>query len=104
MSQPHCRARLTDGSSGMTCLRFARNRAGSKSYRLADAPEERQWPLADSGNVLAPCLILQEEAGRRLNHVVERSLIEATDRDPLLVERLRLEPGRHLCLNLRDVR
>src|ERR1700676_3496522 len=78
--------------------------ASQVSYGLADTPKEGQRPFHDAGDVLAPGLILQEEAGRRLDHVLERGLVEPSDRRLLLVERLGLEPGRHLRFDLWHVR
>src|SRR5256885_13459076 len=46
------------------------------SNGLADAPEEGQRPLHDARNVLAPSLILQEEAGRRVDYGLECGPIE----------------------------
>src|ERR1700736_2008732 len=80
------------------------NEASQVSYGLANTPKEGKRPFHDAGNVLAPSLILQEEAGRRIDHVLKRGLIEPADRGFLLVERLGLEPGRYLRFDLRHVR
>src|ERR1700676_3749348 len=74
------------------------------SRSLSYTPEEGQRSLHDASDVLAPSLILQEEAGRRVDHVLERGLVEPADRGLLLVERLGLEPGRHLRFDLGHVR
>src|SRR5262249_25847057 len=71
---------------------------------LADAPEERQRPLDHAAHVLAPGLVAEEEAGRRVNHVVEGGLVEPPYRGFLLVQGLGLIPSRHLRFDLRHVR
>src|ERR1700681_3625904 len=78
--------------------------ASQVSYGLADTPKERQRSFQDAGDVLAPGLILQEEAGRRLDHGFKSGLVEPADRGFLLVECLGLEPGRYLRFDLRHVR
>jgi hypothetical protein len=64
------------------------------SRRFANAPEKRQRPLHDSGDVLAPSLITQVEAERRIDHMVEGGLVEPARDGLFFVERLCLEPGR----------
>src|SRR5436309_2648689 len=49
------------------------------SSSLADTPEERHRPLDDSAEILAPCLILQKEPGRRIDHLLACGLVEAAD-------------------------
>ena len=78
--------------------------ASQVSYGLADTPKEGKRPFYDAGDVLAPGLILQKEARRRLDHVLKRGLVEPADCGLLLVERLGLEPGRHLRFDLWHVR
>src|SRR5262245_9566555 len=63
---------------------------------LADAPEERQRPLDHAAHVLAPGLVGQEEAGRRIDHAVERGLVEPPYRHLFLVQALGLIPSRDL--------
>src|ERR1700730_4628028 len=46
----------------------------------------------------------QEEAERRIHHMVERSLVQSARGGLLLVERLRVQPGRGLGLDFRTVR
>ena len=67
---------------------------------LRHAPEERQRPLDDAGDVLAPRLVAEEEAGRRIDHVIERRLVEPRHRRLLLVEVLGVEPGQHFLLHV----
>src|SRR5271166_56326 len=67
--------------------------------RLRHIPEEGQRSLHDAGHVLAPGLVAEEEAGRREDDVVERGLVEASDRRLLLVEVLGVEPGIDLGLD-----
>src|SRR5215217_9243234 len=74
------------------------------SRRLRLAPEERQRAFADAGDVLAPRLVGEEEAGRRVDDVVERGLVEAAGGGLFLFEVLGVEPGRHFLLDVRDVR
>src|SRR5262249_18642285 len=76
----------------------------AESNSLADAPEEGQWSLDDPADVPAPSLILQEEPGRRIHHVLARRFVETADRSLLLVQRLCLVPGVDLDLDLRDCR
>src|SRR5216684_9241445 len=77
------------------------NRGPWGSRRLAHSPEERQRPLHDPGDVRAPSLMGEEEAGRGIDHVLARSLVEATDRGLLFVEILRRVPGRYLGFDFR---
>src|SRR5215212_1190382 len=74
------------------------------SRRLRHAPEERQRAFADARDVLAPRLVGEEEAGRRVDDVVERGLVEAAGGGLFLLEVLGVEPGGHLLLDVRDVR
>src|SRR5258708_20053908 len=69
------------------------------SRRFGDTPEERQGTLDDAGDVLAPGLIAQEEPGRRVDHAVERGLVEPSNGRFLLVEGLGRVPGLHLSLD-----
>src|SRR3954453_17479017 len=55
------------------------------SRRLRHAPEERDRSLSDAGDVLAPRLVGEEEAGRRVDDVVERGLVEAAGGGLLLI-------------------
>src|SRR5258708_31266517 len=64
------------------------------SCGLRHAPEEGQRPLLHTGDVLAPRRVAQEEAGRRIDDVVERRLVETFDRGLLLIEVLGFEPCR----------
>src|SRR3954463_5740695 len=73
-------------ASGVTT--FARWSCGFRH-----APEERQRTLDDARDVLAPGRVAQEEAGRRVDHVLQRRLVETAHRGLLLVEILGLEPG-----------
>src|SRR5262245_43134338 len=71
---------------------------------LADAPEERQRPLDPAAPVLAPGLVGQEEAGRRIDHAVERGLVEPPYRHLFLVQALGLIPSRDLRFDLGRIR
>ena len=72
------------------------------SNGFADAPEERQRSRHDPGYVLAPSLILQKEAERRVDHMVKLLLVEPARDGLFLVERLGVEPGRDLGLDSRS--
>jgi hypothetical protein len=61
---------------------------GDVSAGPADAPEERQRPLHDAGDVLAPSLMLEEEADRRIDHMVEGDLVQPARANHLLDDRL----------------
>ena len=50
-----------------------------QSRRLAHAPEGGNRPGGDAGQVLAPRLIGEKEAGRRVDDIVECRLVEAGD-------------------------
>src|SRR5207244_4401341 len=69
------------------------------SCGLRHAPEERQRPLCDTGDVLAPRRVAQEKAGRRIDNILERRLVEALHRSLLLIQILRFEPGRDLLFH-----
>src|SRR5262249_8901240 len=74
------------------------------SCRLADTPEERHRGLDDSGDIRAPGLIQQDEAERRVDDVVEGSLVEAAHGHFLLVERARIKAGSDLGFDLSAAR
>src|SRR4051812_14377666 len=74
------------------------------SRRLAHVPEERQRPLHDTADVLAPRLIAEEETGRRIHHVVERGLVETFYRGLFLIEVFGVEPRVDLFLDSGNVR
>src|SRR5579872_2269924 len=61
---------------------------------LRHAPAERHRPLDDSGHVLAPRGVTQEEAGRRINDILERGLVEPADGGLFLIESPGVEPCR----------
>src|SRR5438445_9902821 len=71
------------------------------SCGLRHAPEEGQRPLRDTGDVLAPRRVTQEEASRRINDVLERRPVEPTDRGLLLIEVLGFEPTRDFLFHRR---
>src|SRR5262249_13819944 len=71
---------------------------------LADAPEERQRALDPAAHLLAPGLVGQEEAGRRIDHAVERGLVEPPYRHLFLVQALGLIPSRDLRFDLGRIR
>src|ERR1700730_1927992 len=64
------------------------------SCGLRHAPEERQRPLCDTGDVLAPRRVAREEAGRRIDYVLERRFVETLGRGLLLIEIPGFEPCR----------
>src|SRR5262249_56991313 len=71
---------------------------------LAHLPEERQRPFDNPAHVPAPSLVFQKEASRRIDHRLERSLVEPADRSFLFVQGLGLIPRGHLRLDLGCVR
>src|SRR5439155_25959578 len=71
---------------------------------LGYVPEERQRAFHDAADILAPRMISQEEAGRCEYDIVERGLVETPRRGLFLLERLRIEPGGHFLLNVRNIR
>src|SRR5437899_11227486 len=73
-------------------------------HGLAHPPEERQRALDNATDVLPPRLVFQKEASRRIDHRLERGLVEAADRGLLFVQGLRLIPRGHLRLDLGGVR
>src|SRR2546423_6565953 len=74
------------------------------SCRLGDAPEERKRALDHPAHVLAPSLIAEEEAGRRVDDVIQRGFVEPPDRRLLLVRGLGLVPGRYLRFDFGHLR
>src|SRR5262245_58742215 len=74
------------------------------SCRFGDAPEEWKRALDHPAHVLAPSLITDEEAGRRVDDAIQRGFVEPADRRLLLVRRLGLVPRRHLRFDFRYVR
>src|SRR6266849_7327601 len=93
-------ARLSHDNGAMRCAYCAY----SPLHGLAHPPEERQRPFDHARDILPPSLIPQEEARRRIDHGLERGLVEAADRGLLLIERLGLIPRGHLRLDIRRVR
>src|SRR5438067_2502455 len=73
------------------------------SCGLRHAPEERQRPLHDAGDVAAPGRIAEEEAGRCIDDVFEGGLVDPGDRRLFLVDSLGVEPGRDLFFRGRTV-
>src|SRR5215471_11004240 len=69
-------------------------------HGLAHPPEERQRALDHARDVVPPSLILQEEAGRRVDHGLKRRLVKAADRGLFLVEILGVIPGGNLRFDL----
>src|SRR5262249_7865350 len=81
--------------------REARGKIARRSRGLAHAPEERQRPLRDAGDVRAPGLMGEEETGRSVDRVLAGGLVEAADCGLLFVEIACLVPGRDLGFDLR---
>src|ERR1700692_119003 len=71
------------------------------SCGLRHAPEEGQRSLRHTGDVLAPRRVIQEEASRRINDVLERRPVEPIDRGLLLIETLGFEPCHDVLFHLR---
>src|ERR1043166_2245595 len=87
-------------TSRIFCQSPARARCKSRealgatiSHRLAHAPEERQRPLGDAGQALAPSGVAQVPAEWREYHVVEEGLVDAGGRGFFPVVPRRVEPG-----------
>src|SRR5689334_19040220 len=74
------------------------------SCGLRYVPEERQRSLRDPGDVLAPRGVAQEEAGRRIHHVLERRAIETTDHSLLVIKTFGFEPVRDFLFHVRTCR
>src|ERR1700730_14795886 len=62
------------------------------SCGLRHAPEERQRPLCDTGDVLAPRRAAQEEAGRRIDYVLVPRFVGSRGRGLPLIEFPGFEP------------
>src|SRR2546421_6095531 len=71
-------------------MRACRFTAPSCGFRYA--PEEGQRPLHNTRDVLAPRRVTQEEAGRRIDDVIESRLVEASGHSLLLIEVFGVEP------------
>src|SRR6476646_7942151 len=71
--------------------------------RFGHAPEERYRALDDAADVAAPGLIAVVEAGRYVDDVLHRRLVEARDHRLLLGQVLGREPCCHLLLDRRAV-
>src|SRR5262245_6924097 len=74
------------------------------SNRLVHSPKERQRPLRNPADVLAPGKIPKIHAERDIDHVVERGLVQPARNKPLLVERPGIVPSRDLGFDFRDIR
>ena len=71
---------------------------------FADAPEERQRALHNAGHVLAPSLMAEEKAERRIDHVIERGPVKPARGGFLAFERRCVELGGDLGLDQRTGR
>src|SRR5581483_7764157 len=87
-------------SPGMTATPMSR--AGILC--LGHPPEERQRALDDAAHVAAPRLVAVVEAGRHVDDLLHRRLVEAPDHGLFLVEVLGGEPGGNLLLDVSAVR
>src|SRR5215831_18881300 len=63
------------------------------SWGLAHPPEEGQRSFADAVHVRAPSVVLQEEAGRRVDHVLERGAVQVAHRGLFLIKACGVVPG-----------
>src|SRR5436305_1786542 len=71
---------------------------------LADTPEEGQRARHDAADALSPGLVLQEEAQRRIDHMVKCGLVQPARGLLFFVESLSLEPAVDLRFDLRAAR
>src|SRR5262249_24464831 len=75
-----------------------------RSNRLGNTPEERQRSLRDPADVLAPGIIPQIHAERRIDRLIERDLVQPPRNKLLFIERLGVVPRRDLGFDLGNIR
>src|SRR5262249_4833711 len=87
-------------------MNVRRSNAGPiRSNRLGHAPEERQQPGRDPADVLAPGIIPQIHAERRVDRVIERGLVQPPRNKLLFIGRLPVVvPRRDLGFDFRNIR
>src|SRR5262249_15727012 len=94
----------TPAAALMSARRCMAAHLRAMSNRLSHSPEERQRPLRNPADVLAPGKISEAHAERGVDHVVERGLVQPTRDQLLFIERLGIVPGCDLGFDFRDIR